>query len=112
MCTFVRFRGINAEWSSNLCVNNNHLKDASFKFFKPFGCMKQLCLLQSPVPYCGSPIVVTISHVFTNVYFQTTLTLSVVRFTVGCEKNIAFLLISKSQNRGLKKKVLKMTRLL
>ena len=48
---------VNGAWSefskhsSNLCLNDNNLKDVNFNFQlnPPFGCTKQLCLLQMPM---------------------------------------------------------------
>ena len=68
----------------------------SFKSVKPFGHKKRLRILQLPIPYCVSLIMVTItSHIFINI-FQT-VHFSAVKFTRGNEKNMSFLLIPKSQ---------------
>ncbi len=67
----------------------------SFKLIKPFGHKKRLRILQLPIPYCVSLIMVTItSHIFINI-FQT-VHFSAVKFTTGNEKNMSFLLIPKS----------------
>ncbi len=59
----------------------------SFKSVNPFGHKKRLCILQLPVPYCVSLIMVTItSHIFINI-FQT-VHCSAVKFTRDNEKNI------------------------
>ena len=62
---------------------------------KPFGCMKQFCILQLPIPYCVSLIMVTITrHLYINI-FQTE-HFSVVKFDMCYEKNMSFLVIPKS----------------
>ncbi len=67
----------------------------SFKSVKPFGHNKRLRILQLPIPYRVSLIMVTItSHIFMNI-FQT-VHFSAVKFTRGNEKNMIFLLIAKS----------------
>ncbi len=67
----------------------------SVKLVKRFGCKKRLCILQLPIPYCVSLIMVTItSHIFINI-FQT-VHFPAVKFTRGNEKNTSFLLIPKS----------------
>ncbi len=67
----------------------------SFKSVQPFGHKKRLSILQWPILYCVSLIMVTItSHIFVNI-FQT-VHFSAVKFTRGNEKNMSFLLISKS----------------
>ncbi len=60
----------------------------SVKAVKLFGNKKRLHILQLPIPYCVSLIMVTItsSHIFINI-FQT-VHFSAVKFTVGNEKNI------------------------
>ena len=64
----------------------------SVKSVKPFGHKKRLHILQLPIPYCVSLIMVTItSHIFQTVHF------SAVKFTRGNEKNMTFLLIPKFQ---------------
>ncbi len=68
----------------------------SVKSVKPFWHKKRWCILQLPIPYCVSLIMVTItSHIFINI-FQT-VHISAVKFDSGNEKNISFLLIPKSQ---------------
>ncbi len=67
----------------------------SFKLVKPFEHKKRLRILQLPIPYCVSLIMVTItSHIFINI-FQT-VHFSTAKFTTGNKKNISFLLIPKS----------------
>ncbi len=67
----------------------------SLKSVKPFGHKKRLRILQLPIPYCVSLIMVTItSHILINI-FQT-VHISSVKFTRGNEKNMSFLLIPKS----------------
>ena len=62
---------------------------------KPFGCTKQFCILQLPISYCESLIMVTTtSHVFIHKY-QTGY-FSAVKFDMGYEKNMSFLVIPKS----------------
>ena len=52
---------------------------------KPFECTKQFCVLQVPISYCVSLIMVTITRqVFINI-FQTK-HFSAVKFTMGYEK--------------------------
>ncbi len=66
-----------------------------FKSVKLFGHKKRLCILQLPIPYCVSLIMVTItSHIFINI-FQT-VHFSAVKFDRGNEKNMSFFLIPKS----------------
>ncbi len=67
----------------------------SFKSVKTFGHKRRLHILQLPIPYCVSLIMVTItSHIFINI-FQI-VHFSAVKFTRGNEKNMSFLLILKS----------------
>ena len=63
---------------------------------KPFGCTKEICILQLPISYCVSLIMVTIftRHIFINI-FQTE-RFSAVKFAMGYEKNMSFLVIAKS----------------
>ncbi len=69
----------------------------SIKSIKPFGRMMRLCILQLPIPYCISLIMVTITgHIFIQI-FQT-VQFSALKFTSGNEKNMCFLLIPKSPN--------------
>ncbi len=66
----------------------------SFKSVKSFGHKKRLRILQLPIPYCVSLIMVSItSHIFINI-FQT-VHFSAVKFTTDNEKNMSFLLIAK-----------------
>ncbi len=67
----------------------------SFKSVQPFGHKKTLSILQWPIPYCVSLIMVTItSHIFVNIF--RTVHFSAVKFTRGNGKNMNFLLIPKS----------------
>ena len=67
----------------------------SVKSVKPFGCWKQFCILQLPISYCVSLIMVTITgHVFIN-FFQTDHFLAL-KFYMSYEKNMSFLVIQKS----------------
>ncbi len=67
----------------------------SFKSVKPVGHKKRLHILQLPIPYCVSLIMVTItSHIFTDIF--RTVHFSAVKFTRGNGKNMSFLLIPKS----------------
>ena len=62
---------------------------------KPYECTKQFCILQLPISYCVSLIMVTITrHIFINIF--KTEHFSAVRFGMGCERNMSFLVISKS----------------
>ena len=48
--------------SPEICISN-------FGLTKPFGCRKQFCLLQLPICYCVSLIMVTITRrIFTNIF--------------------------------------------
>ncbi len=70
----------------------------SVKSVKWFRYKKRLCILQLPIPYCLSLIMVTItSHIFINI-FQT-VHFAAVKFTRGNEKNTSFLLIPKSPKK-------------
>ncbi len=67
----------------------------SFKSVKPFGHKKRLHILQLPMPYRISLIMVTItSHIFIDII--QTIHFSAEKFTMGNEKNMRFLLILKS----------------
>ncbi len=67
----------------------------SFKSDKLFGHNKRLRILQLPIPYCVSLIMVTItSHISINIFH--TVHFLAVKFTRGNEKNMIFLLIPKS----------------
>ncbi len=62
---------------------------------KWFGYKMRLCILQLPIPYCISQIMVTItSHIFINIFQM--VHFPAVKFTRGNEKNTGFLLIPKS----------------
>ena len=70
----------------------NHHSKISGKTVKPFGCRKKICILQLPIPYCVSLIMVTITgHIFIN-FFNTKQFLAV----MGYEKNMSFQVIPKS----------------
>ena len=57
--------------------------------------MKRFCILKLPISYCVSLIMVTITrHIFIN-FFQTEHLLEV-KFAMGYEKNMRFLVIQKS----------------
>ena len=69
----------------------------SFKSVKPFLFRNRLCILQFPIPYCVSLIMVTItSHIFINTFKM--VCFPAVKFTRGNEKNISFLLIPISES--------------
>ena len=56
---------------------------------------KQVCILQFPISYCVSLIMVTITrHNFVNIFQMKHF--SAVKFAVGYEKNMNFLVIAKS----------------
>ena len=60
---------------------------------RPLGCAKQLCKLQSPILYCVSLIMVTITiHIFTDIFPREHF-MAVISF-VGNEKNMGYLLVS------------------
>ena len=61
---------------------------------KPFRLKEQICVLQLPIPYCVSLMVTIIRYVFINI-FQTEC-FSAVKFAMGYEKNMSFLVIPKS----------------
>ena len=89
-----------SKFSSLFHLKNHPSTDVNFKFqfetVKPFGFTNQFCILQLPIiPYCVSLIMVTITRqVFTNI-FQTE-HFSAVKFAMGYEKNMSFLVIPKS----------------
>ena len=67
----------------------------SVETVQPFGCTKQFCRLQLPISYCASLNMITIiRHIFMNI-FQTE-HFSAVKFAVGNEKKMSFLVIPKS----------------
>ena len=69
--------------------------EISVKTVQPFGCMKQFCLLPLPTSYCVSLIMVTITrHIFINIFQAECF--SAVKFVMGYEKNMVFLLIKKA----------------
>ena len=59
---------------------------------KPFGCMKQFCVLQLPISYtCVSSNVTITRHIFQTVHFLA------VKFDImGHEKNMSYLMIPNS----------------
>ena len=62
---------------------------------KPFGGIKKFCILQLPISYCVTLIMVTITgYDFINI-FQTE-HFSAVKFATGYEKNMSFCVIPKS----------------
>ena len=70
----------------SVSFEESSLKRCKFKIsvetVKPFGCTKQICILQLPVPYCVSLIMVTITrYIFIN-FFQTEC-FSAVEFAMG-----------------------------
>ena len=85
-------------------LKNHHSKDINFKSqLKRSGCLDvQFCILQLPISYCVSLIIVTITrHVFINI-FQTEHFLAV-KFSVGYDKNMSFLVITESPKVWKKK---------
>ena len=67
----------------------------SVETVKPFGCSKQVCILQLPIPYCVSIIMVTLTrHVFINIFQMEHI--YAVKFAMGYEKNMSFFVIPKS----------------
>ena len=74
----------------------------SVETVKSFGRTKQFCIMQLPISYCAILIVVAITrHVFIN-FFQTE-HISAVKFNMGYEKNMSFLVIPKSPKVWQKK---------
>ena len=59
----------------------------SVEMVKPFGCKKQFCILQLPISYCVSLIMV---------YILKTKPFSDVKFAMDYKKNMSFLVIAKS----------------
>ena len=71
--------------------------EISVQTVKPFGCTKQVCICScvSYISYCVSLIMVTITrHVFM-IFFQTEHLLAM-KFDMGNEKNMSFLVTPKS----------------
>ena len=52
-----------SKFSFQFHLKNHHSKDVIFKIsdetVKPFGCTKQICILQLPISYCVSLVMVT-----------------------------------------------------
>ena len=97
---FYSFKGAQSFFSkfSFLFHLKDHTQRCKFKIsvetFKPSGCRKQFYILQLPISYCVSLIMVTITgHIFINI-FQTE-HFSAVKFAMGYEKNMNFLVIPK-----------------
>ena len=64
---------------------------------KPFGSTKQFCILQSPISYCVSFIMVTITgHIVVSIIKFQIEHFSAVKFAMGYEKNMSYLVIAKS----------------
>ncbi len=77
-------------------MTKNVLFQTSLKLVKLFGHMERLCILELPIPYYVSLIMVTItSHIFITI-FQTD-HFSAVKFTGSIDINMNFLMIPKSQ---------------
>ena len=58
------------------------------KHFKPFGCMKQICILQLPISYCISLVMVNITtHIFINIFHMERL--SAVKFALRFMRKIS-----------------------
>ena len=69
--------------------------EISVETVKPFAYTKQICILQLPISYCVSLIMVTITrHIFINIFQMEHF--SVVKFAMGYEKNMSSLVIPKS----------------
>ena len=82
--------------SVSVSLEELSLQSCKFKIWvetvKLFDCTKQVCVLQLPISYCVTLIMVTITrHVFINI-FQTEC-ISAVKFDTGYEKNMSFLVI-------------------
>ena len=57
----------------------------------PFGCTKKFCILQLPISYCVSLIMVTITrHIFIHIFQQQYL--STVKFAISYQKNELFVI--------------------
>ena len=90
--TFKGARSYFAKFSFLFHLNNHHSNKFQIlvETDKPFGCTKQFCILQLPISYCLSLIMVTITkHVFINI-FQTE-HFSAVKFAMGYGKIWTFL---------------------
>ena len=69
----------------------------SVETVESFKCRKQCCILQLPISYCVSFIIVTITmHFFINILQMKHY--SAVRFDMGNEKNMTSPVIPKSPN--------------
>ncbi len=86
----------NGDFDSNdASLPNKSWFQISVKSVKPFEYKKRLGILQLPIPYCVSFIMVTVtSHIFINI-FQT-VHFPAIKFSRGNQKNMSFLLIPKS----------------
>ena len=88
-----------SKFTSGFHLKNHHTKDVKFQIsvetVKPFGFMKQFCILQLPISYCVSLIIVPITRQVSTNIFQPE-HFSAVKFAMGCEKNMSFLVIGKS----------------
>ena len=71
---------------------------------KSFGCEKQFCVLPLPISYCVSSIMVTITSKFSFISCQIE-HFSDVKFGMGDEKNMTFLVIQKLPKVGGEKKI-------
>ena len=68
--------------------------EISVETVKLFRCKKQFCILQLPVSYCVSLIDTITRHIFINIFQMECF--SAVKFGMGHEKNMSFLVIAKS----------------
>ena len=67
----------------------------SVEAIKLLECTKQFCILQLPISYCVGLIMATITkHIFINIFQMKQF--SAVKFAMGYEKNMSFLMIAKS----------------
>ena len=87
-------------------LKNHHSKDINLKLWletvKLFGCTKQIWILQLPISYCISSLMVTITrHIFINIFQMEHF--SAVKFAMGYEKNMSFLVIPISPKVWKKK---------
>ena len=79
-----------SKFSSLISFEESSLQRRKFQIItetiKPFGFTNQFCILQLPISYCVSLIMVTITrHVFTNIFQMEHC--SAVEFAMGYEKN-------------------------
>ena len=66
----------------------------SVEWIKPFGCWKVFCILQLPICYRVSLIIITTTRHIFNKFFQTE-HFSALKFYIVYEKNMNFLVIPK-----------------